>query len=160
MKCHHSAVSRALAVLAVLGLAGPAAAQQVPFGGTLRGSFTLTPIAGTTNALVVATGMGEATQLGRFQFHFPLTVNAMQEGSGTYTFTAANGDRVFAVVAAKSELLPNGLRRVAESAIIKGGTGRFAGATGSYLSERFLKRTTGEVFGSFRGTIPAPRVNP
>lgn len=158
MKRYSSATSLALAVVVVLGLAGPVAAgEQVPFRGGYEGSFTSTPIPGTPNALVVAEGTGEATQLGRFSFDFPLIVNLpTQTGSGTYTFTAANGDMVFADVVAKSSLLPNGLRHVAEVAIITDGTGRFAGATGGFIGERLLDRATGEVIGYFDGTISAP----
>ena len=163
MKCysskhHRSAASLALATLTVLALAAAASAgEQVPFNGSLEGSFTSTPIPGTPNALVAARGTGNATQLGNFSFDFPLTVNVMlQTGSGIYTFTAANGDTVFADVIAQSMLLPNGLRRVTETATITGGTGRFAGATGSFICERFLDRATGEVTGSFDGTISSP----
>ena len=45
MKRYSSAASLALAVLAVLGLAGPAAAgEQVPFKGSLEGDVTITPL--------------------------------------------------------------------------------------------------------------------
>ena len=147
-----------LACLVVPGLAGTAAAgEQVPLRGRLGGSFTSTPIPGTPNALVVARGTGEATQLGHFSFDFPLTVNlATQTGGGTYTFTAANGDTVIAAVAAQSTLLANGLRHVVESGTITGGSGRFQGARGNFSSERFLNRATGEVTGSFVGTISSP----
>ena len=149
------------AVLAISGLAGSAAAgEQVPFRGRLEGGFTSTPIPGTPNALVVARGTGEATQLGHFSFDFPLTVNlATQTGGGTYTFTAANGDTVIANISAQSTLLPNGLRHVVESGTITGGTGRFEGASGSFISERFLNRATGEVTGFFEGTISSPSAN-
>jgi hypothetical protein len=153
-----SAAGLALAVLAVLGLAGPTTAgEQVPFRGVLEGSFTSTPIPGTPTALVVAGGTGQATQLGHFSFDFPLTVNlVLQAGTGTYTFTAANGDKVFADVVAQSSLLPNGLRRVVEIATITGGTGRFAGATGGFIGDRLLDRATGVVLGFFDGTISSP----
>jgi hypothetical protein len=158
MKRHSCTASLALAVLAVLGFAGPVTAQQqVPFKGVLAGDFTSTPIPDTPNALVLARGTGTATQLGYFRFDFPLIVNVVtQTGAGNYTFTAANGDKVFASVVAQSSLLPNGLRRVVETGTITGGTGRFAGARGSFISERFLDRSTGKVIGSFNGTISAP----
>jgi len=150
--------SFALAALALLGLAGPVAAgEQVPFHGSYEGRFTQAPIPGTPTALVAARGTGEATMLGHFSFDFPLTVNVvLQTGSGTYTFTAANGDEVFADVVAQSSLLPNGLRHVVEIGIITGGTGRFAGATGSFIGERLLDRATGDVIGFFDGTISSP----
>jgi hypothetical protein len=129
----------------------------VPFRGTYEGSFTSTAIPGTPTALVVARGTGEATKLGHFRFDFPLAVNlATQTGSGAYTFTAPNGDEVYAAVIAQSGLLPNGLRHVAETGTITGGTGRFAGATGRFIGERLLDRATGEVVGSFDGTISSP----
>ena len=152
------AASFALAVLAVVGREGAVAAgEQVPFHGSFEGSFTSTPIPGTPTALVVATGTGEGIHLGHFGFDFPLKVNlGTQTGSGTHTFTAANGDEVYADVIAQSSLLPNGLRHVAEIAIITGGTGRFAGAAGGYVGERLLNRATGEVIGYFDGTISSP----
>lgn len=158
MKRYSSAVSLALAVVAILGLAASVAAgEQVPFKGNYEGSFTQTPIPGTPTSLVVANGKGEATHLGHFSFDFPLTVNVvLQIGSGTYTFTAANGDEIFADVIAQSSLLPNGLRHVVEIGIITGGTGRFAGATGSFIGERLLDRATGDVVGFFDGTISTP----
>ena len=152
------AVRAVLAAVSILGLAGSAAAAEpVPFHGTLEGSFTSTPIPGTPNALVVARGTGEASLLGHFSFDFPLTVNlASQTGGGTYTFMAANGDTVIADVVAQSSLLPNGLRHVVEAGTITGGTGRFAGATGTFVSERLLDRATGRVTGYFDGTISSP----
>ena len=157
MKRFSSTASLALAVVVVLGLAGPVAAgEQVPFKGSYEGSFTQTPIPGTPNALVVTIGEGEATQLGRFSFDFQGIVKPGLPTETTYTFTAANGDELFAAGVARSTLLPNGLRHVVETATITGGTGRFAGATGSFIGERLLNRTTREVIGFFDGTISAP----
>lgn len=135
------------------------AGEQVPLRGVLEGSFTSTPNPATMTALVVATGTGVATQLGRFEFDFPLVVSgATQTGEGTHTFVAANGDVLVADVVAESGVLPSGLRRVLEIATIDPArcSGRFAGATGGYVSERFLNRDTGEVFGQFEGTISSP----
>ena len=160
MKRHSSAVSVALAVLtvlAVLGLAGPVAAgEQVPFKGRYEGSFTRTPIPGTPNAHVVTVGTGEATQLGHFSFDFQGTVKPALPTETSYTFTAANGDKVFAAGIARNTLLPNGLHHVEETATITGGTGRFAGATGSFIGERLRDIVTGEVIGFFDGTISSP----
>ena len=149
--------SLALAALAVLGIVGPTTAgEQVPFQGSYEGSFTFTPLEPPLQ-LVVAIGEGQATQLGHFSFVFPLIANtALRTGSGTYTFTAANGDTVVADVVTYSTLLPSGLRLVEEIGIITGGTGRFAGATGSFTGERLLNRTTREVIGFFDGTISSP----
>src|SRR4051812_5529204 len=94
--------------LAALGLADPASAQQpVPFKGTLAGSFTASaePPPATNRQLDAA---GQATQLGTFTYDFPHSVDRSvvpSTGVGFATFTAANGDRVFAFVSGKATLV-------------------------------------------------------
>src|SRR5205085_2840524 len=69
MTRHFSIARLSLALLAVLALAGPAAAErqgkQVPFRGSLEGLATATPRAPPFVAVNVE-GSGNATQLGRF----------------------------------------------------------------------------------------------
>jgi hypothetical protein len=43
-----------------------------------------------------------------------------------------------------------------ETATITGGTGRFAGATGSFTTERLFDTVTLTTTGSFEGTISSP----
>jgi hypothetical protein len=157
MKRHSLAGSFALVVLAVVGLVGPAAAgEQVPFQGSYEGRFTVTQLTPPFQ-LVVAIAEGEATRLGHFRFDSTLTVDSvLQIGGGTSTFTAANGDTALADVITRSSILPNGLRHVEEIGVITGGTGRFAGATGSFIGERLLDRATGDVLGFYDGTISSP----
>ena len=75
MKRFRSAASLALAVVAVLGLAGPAAAgEQVPFKGSLEGDVTVTPL--TPPLLHVdVEATGKATHLGKFTLDIPHVVN-------------------------------------------------------------------------------------
>src|SRR5262249_45473073 len=96
MKRYRSAAGIALAVLAVLGHAGPALAQQqVPFKGSLEGVVTVTPQPPYVSVLVKATGNG--TQLGQFALASPHLVNrANMTATGTYQFVAANGDTLTA----------------------------------------------------------------
>jgi hypothetical protein len=152
----------ALSAIAVLGLAGPASAQvQVPFQGGLQGSYTVTPLTPPFGYLVV-TGVGQATQLGQFSLKIPHTVNfAAGTATGDYTFTAANGDQVYATLIGKSTLIGTEGRYVfvVETASIWGGTGRFAGAKGAFVCERLVDRTNLYTTGVFKGTISAP-VNP
>jgi len=43
-----------------------------------------------------------------------------------------------------------------QTATVVGGTGRFAGASGSYIIERLLVQATGRTAGSINGTISSP----
>ena len=158
MKRHSSAASIALAVLAVLGLAGPALAQQqVPFKGSLEGVVTIRPLTPPyVSVLVNATG--NATQLGQFTLAIPHIVNrANMTAAGTYQFVAANGDTLTASFSGKATpTATRGVLSIVEDATITGGTGRFAGATGSFTCVRLFNMVTGTTAGSFNGTISAP----
>ena len=145
----------AVAALAVLCLAGPAAAQeQVPFKGNLEGDVTVTPLP-PPYVQVDVDATGNATQLGLFTLDIPHKVNrANRTAVGTYEFTAANGDMLFAdfTGTAAPTAIP-GVLYIEETATITGGTGRFAGATGSFTSERLYDMVAGTTIGSFEGTI-------
>jgi hypothetical protein len=157
MKRFSSAASLALAVVVVLGLAGPVAAQvPVPFSGRLAGVDVGTPqVPPLVSVQVKATGI--ATQLGKFTYLGRLTVNrATGLGSGTFLFTAANGDTVFGTISGKATFTPPNVLSIIEIGTITGGTGRFAGATGSFSMTRLKNTVTGATTASFRGTISAP----
>jgi hypothetical protein len=158
MKRHSSTASLALAVLAVLGLAGPVAAgEQVPFKGTLEGDVTVTPL-DPPFVHVDVDATGNATQLGRFSLAIPHKVNLKTRTAiGSYEFTAANGDTLFAEFTGQATPteIP-GVLYIEETATITGGTGRFAGATGSFTCERLFDTITGTTIGSFEGTISTP----
>jgi hypothetical protein len=147
-----------VAVIAlVFTLAGPvAAADQVPFKGRLAGTVTVTPL-DPPFASVLIEGTGNATQLGRFTLEVPHLVNqAIRVGEGSYLFTAANGDTLAADFTGQATLLAPGVLSTSETAVITGGTGRFAGATGSFTTERTFFMATGVTIGSFEGTISTP----
>jgi hypothetical protein len=157
MKRYRCAASLALAVVTVLGLAGPAAAgEQVPFRGTLEGEVTRTPA--PPFVLVDVDATGNATQLGRFTLDIPHVVDiATRMAVGSYQFTAANGDTLYAEFAGQA--MPTdvpGVLYIEETATITGGTGRFAGATGSFVAERWYDTVAGTTSGSFDGTISSP----
>jgi hypothetical protein len=155
MKRYSSAASLALAVVVVLGLTGPVAAgEQVPFKGSYEGDVTVTPLTPpSVSVLVDATG--NATQLGRFSLDIPHVVNrANSTAIGSYEFTAANGDTLFADFTGQATPTSTpGVLYIVETATITGGTGRFAGATGSFISERLFDTINGTTIGSFEGTI-------
>ena len=158
MKRHISVASLALAVVAVLGLTGPAAAgQQVPFKGSFEGDVTHTPLDPPFDSVYVD-ATGNATHLGRFTLDIPHVVNrANRTAIGSYEFEAANGDMVYADFTGQAmpTAIP-GVLYIEETATITGGTGRFAGATGSFISERWFDTIAGTTIGSFEGTISSP----
>jgi hypothetical protein len=158
MKRYSSAAGLALAVVAILGLTGPVAAQQqVPFKGSFEGDVTVTPLA-PPFVQVDVEAMGKATQLGQFTLDIPHVVNrANGTAIGTYEFTAANGDTLTATFTGKATptAVP-GVLYIEETATIVGGTGRFAGATGSFTAERLYDTVAGTTEGSFVGTISSP----
>jgi hypothetical protein len=143
-----------IAVALLFSLAGAAAAgDQVPFKGSLAGTATVTPL-DPPFASVVIVGTGNATQLGHFTVEIPHFVNqATRIGSGSYLFTAANGDTLTADFSGLATLIVPGVLSVAETGTITGGTGRFAGATGTFATERTFIVATGVTTGSFEGTI-------
>ena len=101
-----------LAALAILGIVAPAGAgEEVPFKGTLEGSFTVIPVPPPSiNRQLDATG--HATQLGEFTYDFPHSVDRSvvpATGVGFATFTAANGDQVFALIHGQATLVMPGL---------------------------------------------------
>ena len=158
MKRYHSAVSLTLAVLAVLALARPVVAQvQVPFKGSLAGADVAIPIPNTTFVSVTVKATGDATLLGKFTFTELTTVNsATRMGSGTFLFVAANGDTVSGTIIGQAKFTPPNVLSIVESGIITGGTGRFAGATGSFTVSRVKNTVTGATTATFMGSISTP----
>jgi hypothetical protein len=76
---------------------------------------------------------------------------------GTYTFVAANGDTLTAEFVGQSTPTADPtVLYIVESATITGGTGRFAGASGSFRSERLYDTVAGTTSGSFDGTVSSP----
>jgi hypothetical protein len=145
------------AMIMVLALAGPAAAKkQVPFHGSLEGAEI--DVVQDTTLLVDGSGTGIATHLGRFTVTWEATVNLLNNsGVGSFVFTAANGDSIFTDQVGQAEPTETpGVFQVVEINTITGGTGRFTGATGSFILERLVDLTSGFTSGSFRGTISSP----
>jgi hypothetical protein len=146
-----------IAAALMLCLAGPASAgDQVPFRGSLSGMATVTPLT-PPNASVLIEGSGVAAQLGRFTLEVPHLVNqATRVAVGTYVFTAANGDTLTASFTGLATLVGPGVLSVSETATISGGTGRFAGASGNFSTERTFNVATGQTTGTFQGWISTP----
>jgi len=144
--------------LALASLAAPEAQAQVPFKGTLQGQETdLLQGNPPTQILVEGDVTGMATQLGRFTMTYKVTVSLPAGTStGSAELTAANGDVIFTTLVGLGVPTDTpGLNRIVEINTITGGTGRFAGAQGSFVVERLVDLTTqpAPTFGSFQGTI-------
>ena len=151
-----------LPVLALLALAGPAAAEgqrkQVPFRGRLEGIATVTPLTAPFVAVDIEES-GNASPLGHFDVvSSHVTNRADRTAVGTYLFTAANGDTLtadFTLYFTFTDV--PGVVSGLVTATITGGTGRFEGATGSFVTYRVADIVDGIVTDTFEGTISTPR---
>src|SRR5690349_855416 len=127
-----------------------ARAHPVPFRGSLKAqevdvlSFPTLKIDGSAE--------GTATHLGRYAAQFNGAVNVLDgTATGSFTFTAANGDQLFATFVGLGVGDP--IATIVETLTITGGTGRFAGASGTLVVQRTLDLTTGVSSGSIDGSF-------
>jgi hypothetical protein len=126
------------------------AGSELPFRGTLQATETIASANDPMNHLM---GSGSATHLGRFTLRADFTVDpATATAVGTAVWTAANGDQIFATVTGRAVVtFPNAA--IVETHTITGGTGRFAGASGTLMLERSLNLLTNISSASITGTI-------
>jgi hypothetical protein len=153
-----------LAVVAMMvasaAFAAPAAATGVPFKGTIKAVETND--AQFPTLYVDAAGSGNATHLGGYTVSYRVVVNIPTlSGNETLQFVAANGDVLTAegFVQATPTGIPDQIT-IVEEYTIAGGTGRFAGATGSFTMNRLLDgatQATAVTSGTFDGTIVLQR---
>jgi hypothetical protein len=142
------------ALLLTAALAGPAAAdEEVPFKGSIHAVET--SVLQPPVRFVDSSGSGNATHLGHFTVSYEFVIElATRAGIGSAHFIAANGDSLFTEALGQGNFTDDpDVRFVVETHTITGGTGRFAGATGSFIVERLISLSTGVTSGSFDGTI-------
>jgi hypothetical protein len=156
-------ISSLAAIFLIALFASPVpAGQQVPFNGSWASVETYEvqfPI-----LFVTGTATGNATQAGRYTATYEEQVDiGVNFGSsvGTITLIAANGDSIFATQTGQGDPTPEdpNIISIVEVSTITGGTGRFAGATGTFTIERVADQTTGISSGSFSGTISSPGIH-
>ena len=99
-----------------------------------------------------------ATHLGQFTGTLAAEVTSENTSTGTFNFTAANGDQLSGTfVGIEGVFIPPNTARITEVATIENGTGRFAGATGTFTMVRFdyIDFATGKATGTgtFEGQI-------
>ena len=120
--------------------------SELPFKGSFTGlSSSVTdcpPTCPPTTLTITGTQEGTATHLGRYVATIVDVVDiATETGTGTIDFTAANGDLMHTTTAGgQVAFTPPNISSVVLTATVTGGTGRFAGATGT-----FTVRFTGEI---------------
>ncbi len=144
--------------------AGPSvrvATPPLPFTGTMEGRHvSRTPVDPPVFFDRFETE-GHALQLGHFTLVIEATVNFGSRpvtGSGTYTFTTANGDQLVADHTGFSALVEPGTVLITEQATIDPdrSTGRFAGAQGTFTVKRLADAATGVggvTVGTFEGKL-------
>jgi ABC-type glycerol-3-phosphate transport system permease component len=102
----------------------------------------------------IITGTGTGTHIGKSTFVATVNGDNFPLLTGTQTLTAANGDKIISSISG-SVVGPdeNGTLLITNNNIITGGTGRFAGATGSFIAHGIanINVPTGTV--TFEGTI-------
>ena len=124
----------------------------LPFHGVLNATESDELLFPTLHVHLV--GGGTASHVGRYTMTLETTVTLPQATSegGVLHLTAANGDVVSASVTGHATVTGD-IADIVEIATITGGTGRFAGATGSFTITRVLAQSTGVSSGSFDGAI-------
>jgi hypothetical protein len=148
-----------LIVLASTTFAAPAAGErQLLLKGSLEAVETHQIVPPTT-MFVDGTGSGNATQLGLFTMSFQAEVflPTLFAASASATLVSADGANIFAEGSGQGT--PTGtpnIVSIVETYTITGGTGRFAGATGSFTVERLIDRATLASSGTISGTIVIP----
>jgi hypothetical protein len=125
----------------VLALAAtsPSAALAAAHGTDrpLTGTYTGTATLNLDTGAQTGSFSGHLSHLGADTGHVDLTLTFTSDSTFTYTgtrtFVAANGDEVFSAVTGSGTSTPPTAEST-ETDTITGGTGRFAGATGTYTN--------------------------
>ena len=135
---------------------GPA--QTAARGGTaLPFSGSYTSVIEVPPPSAAGTLEGTATLLGRFTGTATAEVNG-STATGKFTFIAANGDQLSGTFVGEGVFMPPNTATRTERATIENGTGRFAGATGTFTMVTtdtidFAGGGTATGYGSFEGRI-------
>jgi hypothetical protein len=141
-----------------LAFAGRQAKHPVPFKGVSEQQAVSAVPVDPDHVLVTTVGEGNATHLGHFTFVSP-HLSGLSDFSidGTQNFTAANGDELYGKLSGKLAPFVDTDGHVylvgSVAGTITGGTGRFAGASGSYTFSLVFDTETAHSFGAIDGEI-------
>ena len=120
---------------------------DLPFRGAFEGHEVDQVV--PPNLLVNGTAEGTATQLGRYTATFTVVVTlATSSSTGSIALVAANGDELVGTLTGQGTAIAPNVAHIIENVTITGGTGRFAGASGSFTIDRTLDQLTGLSSGS------------
>lgn len=146
-----------LLVLPALALPMQAAAKdRLPLRGSESGTFQLLGPCETGGMILEVTGTGHTTQLGNYSGSYRECLDPATGAvtAGTFTLTAANGDKVFGTFSGRA--LPTDNPNVVayqDPGVITGGTGRFAAASGILTTSGLADLATGEYKGTIAGSV-------
>lgn len=164
MKKEIKRISLMTAIFLTVGLASSAVeAGVIRIDGTIAGSESGAPFPNPAEGVFVNGSVTSTdTALGPFTlfyslpavFTFAFTPPGNPGGSRLIVGDAANGDSILACFfGVNSGLCDNGDARHVDPWTIIGGTGRYAGARGSFTTDQCSNLDTGETSGTIRGTI-------
>lgn len=123
-----------LLIFSMLMTVPTSGARSVPFKGAWNGVTVSADLTNFPVVAVVSDGTGQLTHLGRYFMTSPHTSHVFTgETIGDQIFTAANGDMLTAFCEGFPQPQPNGHVVGTLDCEITGGTGRFEGASGSYV---------------------------
>jgi hypothetical protein len=134
--------------------------ENAPFNGHDSGTFELLQTGCTAGLTPLRTHTtGTATLIGAYSFETQECFNTTTlRFSGSFTITAANGDTLSGAYAGNITGFLDDVTAVnVFTATVTGGTGRFAGATGTLSGTGQANLATFQESRTFSGTISVPR---
>lgn len=153
-----------LALGAVAAPIASANASAVPFQATLAEAIAPNPLCAPNTRCTAITGIGQATHLGKsteianVASYITITLpGGCNPESRTTTLTAANGDTL--TLAATGTNCPTSvptMKTAFDNYTVTGGTGRFAGASGSGTISATIDLATRTAVVTVSGTLSAP----
>jgi len=154
-----------LGLLIVPALALPmqaAARDGVPLKGSEGGTFTMPGPCEVSGVVVDVVGTGQSTQLGDYHGHYRECLNPATGAvtGGTFTLTAANGDKIFGTYSGQATPTNDpGVVSFEDPGVITGGTGRFTDAGGTLTTSGLANLATGAYTGTISGSLSRPASN-
>jgi hypothetical protein len=151
--------------LSVALVSSAVGAGVIPISGTIAGSESDAPFPNPAEGFYVNGSVTSTdTQLGPFTLFYTVPVDFAFLGTtpgdtgGTRLIVgdAANGDSILTWTLGNGgppDSCANGDLHIVSRETIVGGTGRYAGAIGSFTMDRCVNLVTGETSGSISGTI-------